>query len=173
MHSIEMPNLSTQRIPLAKEVLWEAAITAEGANQPIALARMSKAGGYNFNSAAGSYSPDDLNWTGGLRGQNFQHGSWACAYWNPRIIKYIGWSTTDNPLDLQNYVPSDEALKDKRFVQLHAFLKGNNGDSGASKEEYEQTFPHMKWNTFGLTKISAHHTPVIRMFLSSVYRKSI
>ena len=159
--------------PLAKEVLWEAAITAEGANQPIALARMSKAGGYNFNSAAGSYSPDDLNWTGGLRGQNFQHGSWACAYWNPRIIKYIGWSTTDNPLDLQNYVPSDEALKDKRFVQLHTFLKGNNGDSGASKEEYEQTFPHMKWNTFWSDKNFrapyARYTNVPIVRLSEIY----
>lgn len=134
--------------PVAREVIWEAVLTAEGFNQPIALARMSKAGGYNFNSQSGSYSPDDLNWTGGLRGVNFQHGSWACSYWNPRTIKYVGWATTDDPLDLTSYVPSDEAKKDKRFLQLHAFLKGNNGDAGASKEEYEQTFTHIKWNTF-------------------------
>lgn len=134
--------------PVAKEVIWEAVITAEGTNQPIAFCRMSKAGGYNFNSKAGTYTPDNATWTGGLRGDNYQHGQWACAYWNPRIIKYIGWADTDDPTDLTNYVPNNEARNDKRFTQLHAFLKANNGDEGADKEEYEQTFPHIKWNVF-------------------------
>lgn len=132
--------------PVAREVIWEAVITADGTNQPIAVARMSKSGGYNFKSKDGSYWPDDDNWEGGLRGENFQHGGWACAYWNPRTIKYIGWAKTDNPTDLENYVPSEEANKDKRFTQLHAFLKGNK--AGGYKEKYEMTFPHIKWNTF-------------------------
>ncbi len=45
-----------------------------------------------------------------------QRVGWACAYWNPRLIKYIGWAVTDDPMDLTNYVPSAEALADKRVL---------------------------------------------------------
>lgn len=159
--------------PVAREVIWEAVFTAEGFNQPIPLARMCKAGGYNFNSQSGSYTPGDLNWIGGLRGVNYQHGSWACSYWNPRTIEYIGWADTNNPLDKVNYTPSEEALKDKRFVQLCAFLKGNNGDDSASKEEYEQTFKHLKWNTFWSDKYFrapyARYTNVPLVRLPEIY----
>lgn len=159
--------------PVAKEVIWDAAFTAEGVNQPIALCRMSKAGGYNFNSKAGTYDPSNPIWEGGLRGDNFQHGQWACAYWNPQIIKYIGWATTDDPTDLNNYVPSAEALGDLRFTQLHAFLKANNGDANANKEEYEQTFTHLKWNTFWSDKYFrapyARYTNVPLIRLPEIY----
>jgi hypothetical protein len=138
--------------PVAKESIWDAAFTSDGVYEPAPLCRMCKAGGKVYNSEIASYSPDDINWTGGLKGVNYKHGPWACAYWNPNIIKYIGWATTNNPLDTINYVPSTEALKDKRFVQLHAFLKGYNGNDSVSEEEYEQTFKKLTWNVFWCDK---------------------
>lgn len=134
--------------PVAKEVIWEQVQSATSNSQPIPLCRMSKAGAYNLNSKAGTYSPSDLNWVGGLRATNWSHGGWACGYWSPRIIKQIGWSTTDNPKDLANYVPSAEALKDKRFTQLHYFLKANNGDAAADQTQIEKYYPNITWNVF-------------------------
>lgn len=140
--------------PVAKEVIWDVPFTVEGFNQPIPLARMSKIGAYNYNSKAGSYSPADGNWVNGLRiaggYDNWNHGGWACAYWNPNTINYIGWATTANPQDKVDYVPSAEALKDKRFTQLHWFLKGNVGTDLTlyAKDKYEQQFPKVNWNIF-------------------------
>lgn len=134
--------------PVAKEVIWEVVQSATSNSQPIPLCRMSKAGAYNLNSKAGTFLPTDLNWLGGLRATNWSHGGWACAYWSPRIIKQIGWAATDNPKDLVNYVPSAEALKDKRFTQLHYFLKGNNGDANADQTVIEKYYPNITWNVF-------------------------
>ena len=134
--------------PVAKEVIWEIVQSATSNSQPIPLCRMSKAGAYNLNSKTGTYSPGDLNWLGGLRATNWSHGGWACGYWNPRIIKQIGWASTDNPKDLVNYVPTAEALKDKRFNQLHYFLKANNGDANADQTIIEKQYPNITWNVF-------------------------
>ncbi len=83
----------------------------------------------------------------GARGsQNWQHGGWACAYWNPHLIKYIGWAVTDDPMDLVNYTPSAEALADKRFTQLHYFLK--NYTDGGDKTIHEMAYNKTKWNAF-------------------------
>jgi hypothetical protein len=134
--------------PVAKEVIWEQVQSATSNAQPIPLCRMSKAGAYNLNSKAGTFLPSDLNWLGGLRATNWSHGGWACAYWSPRIVKQIGWASTDNPKDLVNYVPSAEALKDKRFTQLHYFLKANNGDPNADQTVIEKYYPNITWNVF-------------------------
>lgn len=131
--------------PFAKEVLFDVAFTQSGDYVAIPLVRFSKSGAYNHSSKT-KPSPSDKTWTGGLRGDNWQHGAWACAYWNPKMVKYIGWAETDDPTDLTNYVPSAEALSDKRFTQLHYFLRGHV--AGGDKTVNEMTFPQMTWNAF-------------------------
>ena len=85
---------------------------------------MCKTGIYNFKSK--TFDASNKLWLEGARGsQNWQHGGWACAYWNPRLIKYIGWAVTDDPMDLTNYVPSAEALADKtiRMEEIKPYMK--------------------------------------------------
>ena len=133
--------------PVAKEVIFECAFTEsnQSNNVAIPLARMCKTGIYNFKSTV--FDANDKLWLDGARGeQNWQHGGWACAYWNPHLIKYIGWAQTDNPMDLANYVPSEEALSDKRFVQLHYFLR--NYVEGGDKTVHEMAYNQTKWNAF-------------------------
>lgn len=133
--------------PVSKEVMFECAFTEsnQGNNVAIPLARMCKTGIYNFKSK--TFDASNKLWLEGARGsQNWQHGGWACAYWNPRLIKYIGWAVTDDPMDLTNYVPSAEALADKRFTQLHYFLK--NYTDGGDKTIHEMAYNKTKWNAF-------------------------
>lgn len=133
--------------PIAKEVIFECAFTEsnQSNNVAIPLARMCKTGIYNFKSTV--FDANNKLWLDGARGsQNWQHGGWACAYWNPHLIKYIGWATTDDPMDLINYVPSAEALSDKRFVQLHYFLR--NYIEGGDQTIYEMAYNQTKWNAF-------------------------
>ncbi len=49
-------------------------------------------------------------------------------------------------MDLTNYVPSAEALADKRFTQLHYFLK--NYTDGGDKTIHEMAYNKTKWNAF-------------------------
>lgn len=133
--------------PIAKEVIFECAFTEsnQSNNVAIPLARMCKTGIYNFKSTV--FDANNKLWLDGARGsQNWQHGGWACAYWNPHLIKYIGWAITDDPMDLTNYVPSAEALSDKRFVQLHYFLR--NYIEGGDQTIYEMAYNKTKWNAF-------------------------
>lgn len=148
--------------PVAKEVLFELAFDENSKNVGIPFARMSKSGAYGMRSKPGLFDPADANWTGGLRAFDetstyYSHGSWACGYWNPNIVYYIGWAATNDPMDLTNYVPTEEALKDKRFTQLHCLLKPADQNyyntlSGSEQFEYETTHETtsfgVKWNAF-------------------------
>lgn len=134
----------------------------------------------------------DPLWSNGLRnyanGWDYQqseggldlvyHEKNAVVYWNPNTIKEIGWATTNDPMDLENYVPTEEAMSDKRFLQLYDFLLGNpeagtdissNDDYPMGMYEKQSVFNCISYNAFWCNKyLRGRHTfstyiPLIRL----------
>jgi starch-binding outer membrane protein, SusD/RagB family len=97
--------------------------------------------------------------------------SWSRCPWNQfcmshSVAKYIGWMD-------ENLAETEEALKDKRYLQLYYRLEGNNGDPQADEKVYETQYPHIKlpyiWGDKYFRGIDGRYTNVPVMRLAEVY----
>jgi len=97
--------------------------------------------------------------------------SWNRCPWNQFCMshwasKYVGWM--DENLDI-----TDEALRDKRYLQLYYRLEGNNGDPQADPTVYETQYAHIKqpyiWGDKYFRGPDGRYTNVPVMRLAEVY----
>ena len=73
----------------------------------------------------------------------------------------------------ENLGITDEALKDKRYVQLYYRLEGNNGDPQADPTIYETQYAHIKepyiWGDKYFRAVDGRYSNVPVMRLAEVY----
>jgi hypothetical protein len=80
--------------------------------------------------------------------------------------QYVGWMN-------ENLEETEEALQDKRYVQLYYRLEGNNGDPQADPTVYETQYAHIKepyiWGDKYFRGTDGRYTNVPVMRLAEVY----
>jgi hypothetical protein len=97
--------------------------------------------------------------------------SWSRCPWNQFCMshsaaKYLGWM--DDDLNV-----TEEALNDKRYLQLYYRLEGNNGDQQADPTIYETQYAHIKepyiWGDKYFRGADGRYSNVPVMRLAEVY----
>lgn len=102
----------------------------------------------------------------GGRGDNWSRCPWNQFCMSHVASKYVGWMD-------ENLGITDEALKDKRYLQLYYRLEGNNGDAQADPTIYETQYAHIKepyiWGDKYFRGVDGRYSNVPVMRLAEVY----
>ncbi len=102
----------------------------------------------------------------GGRGDNWSRCPWNQFCMSHSAAQYIGWMD-------ENLEETDEALNDKRYIQLYYRLEGNNGDPQADPKVYETQYAHIKdpyiWGDKYFRGVNGRYTNVPVMRLAEAY----
>ena len=111
--------------------------------------------------------PTSMNWSdyravNGGRGANHKRCTWNQFPMSHNILKQVGWM--DDELGV-----TEEALKDKRYLQLFWRIEGNPGTNSADPTMFEMQYPHIKdphvWGDKYYRGVDGQRTniPIIRL----------